>query len=44
MKYQIKYCEDRAVIWKTEKENNCLRNIYSFPDCLSNVKKMIKLF
>jgi len=32
-KYQIKYGEDRLVIWKTEKENNLLRNIYS----LSNV-------
>jgi len=39
-KYQIKYGEDRAVIRKTEKENNFLRNVYS----LSNVFKMIKLF
>jgi len=31
-KYQIKHGEDPAVIWKTEKENNFLRNIYSLPD------------
>jgi len=43
-KYQIKLGEDRVVIWKTEKENNFLRNIYSLPDRLSNVFKMIKLF
>jgi len=43
-KNQIKICEDRAVIWKTEKENSFLCNIYSLPVCLSNVLKMIKLF
>jgi len=39
-----KYVEDRTVIWKAEKENNFLRNIYSLPNRLSNVFKMIKLF
>jgi len=39
----MKYGEDRVVIRKTEKENKFLCNIYSLPDCLSNVLKMIKL-
>jgi len=43
-KYQIKYGVDREVLWKTEKENNFLRNRLYLAFRHSNVLKMIKLF